>query len=212
VDKGRIIYIDDDEEDIIYFQSFADGYFQVETREINNGSILEELVDEILSSPPDAVISDFLLNEKAKVGFNGQALIESLQSRNKHIPCFLLTSHAPDALSATHDARLVQAKSVVIGGDRDLQFLFREQIAKLIADHKKKLDQSEVELDLLLSIPNEALTISQRDRIIELDTYVEEHGHSAHVLPPELKSERSLELLTKLVAQVDKLLKNEGLE
>lgn len=202
--KGRVIYIDEDPDDIVYFQEFMDGHFSLEVITIVNDSDINEVIDDIMNSPPDAVVTDFMLNEKATVAFNGQALIELLQERNKHIPCFLLTSHAPDALEATHDARLVQAKAVMM--NNDLKSLFRSQIAKVIEDHKLKLTSSEKELEHLLSFPQDNLTAQQRQRIIELDTYLEEHGLSSNVLPDELKDDRSLDMLTKLVSQVDALL------
>ncbi|WP_445495091.1 hypothetical protein [Pseudomonas sp. 8(2025)] len=208
MNNGRIVYIDEDPDDIVYFQDFVDGHFSLETIQVVNESELSDIVDDILNSPPDAVITDFMLNEKATVGFNGQALIELLQERNKHIPCFLLTSHAPDALEATHDARLVQAKAVMMGED-NLKSLFRSQIAKVIEDHRVKLSRAEEELESLLAIMNNELTAQQRKRIIELDNYIEEHGMTSHALPEELKEERSIKLLTELISQVDQLLSRE---
>jgi DNA-binding NarL/FixJ family response regulator len=206
--KGRVVYIDEDPDDIVYFQEFMDGHFALEVVQIVNDSDLNDVVDDIINSHPDAVVTDFMLNEKATVGFNGQALIELLQERNKHMPCFLLTSHAPDALEATHDARLVQAKAVMMSDD--LKSLFRAQIAKVITDHKLKLSSSEEELDSLLLLPRGELTAQQRQKIIELDSYIEEHGLSSETLPDELKEERGLDLLAQLVSQVDALLKREG--
>jgi CheY-like chemotaxis protein len=208
MNKGRVVYIDEDPDDIVYFQEFMDGHFSLEIVQIVNDSDLNDVVDEIMNSPPDAIVTDFMLNEKATVGFNGQALIELVQERNKHLPCFLLTSHAPDALEATHDARLVQAKAVMMKDD--LKSLFRAQIAKVIEDHRVRLSSSGEEFEALLSLPREGLTAQQRQRIIELDGYLEEHGLSGAMLPNELKEDRSLELLTKLVCQVDMLLKRKG--
>ncbi|MCC7596933.1 hypothetical protein IGS61_05510 [Janthinobacterium sp. FW305-129] len=204
--EGRVVYIDEDPEDIIYFQQFADGHFDVDIIQIDNDSNLEEIVDDILNSPPDAVITDFMLNEKAKVGFNGQALIDMLQERNRHLPCFLLTSHPPDAVAATHDARIVQAKAVMIASNDDLATLFRSQIAKIIVDHNTKLAQAERELEQLVAKPTEERTGIDRDRALELDKYIEEHGLGSDPLPDEIRDERSIDLLTKLILQVDKFL------
>jgi DNA-binding NarL/FixJ family response regulator len=204
--NGRLIYIDEDADDIVYFQQFVDGHFNVDVIHIENDAVLEEVVDEIMNTPPDAVITDFMLNEKARVAFNGQALIDSLQERNRHLPCFLLTSHPPDAIEATHDARIVQAKAVMMGENDELGKLFRSQIAKIIIDHKVKLAQAEEELDRLVSMPAETRTAQDRERIIQLDRYIEEHGVGVKVLPDEIKDEKSIELLTKLVSRVDELL------
>jgi DNA-binding NarL/FixJ family response regulator len=203
---GRLIYIDEDADDIVYFQQFVDGHFNLEVIHIENDTLLEEVVDEIMDTPPDAVITDFMLNEKARVAFNGQALIDSLQERNKHLPCFLLTSHPPDALEATHDARIVQSKAVMMGENDELGRLFRSQIAKIITDHKIKLSKAEEELELLVGMPAEHRTAQNRERIIQLDRYIEEHGIGAKALPDEIKDEKSIELLTKLVSRVDELL------
>lgn len=207
--KGRIIYVDEDPEDIMYFQDFTEGVFELEAIQVVNDTELADLVDEILDSPPDALVTDFMLNEKATVGFNGQGLIEALQKRNKHIPCFLLTSHAPDAIEATHDARLVQTKGVMLGGD-DLRSLFISQIAKVIKDHKAEVSSAEEELSALLEVPTNVLNAEQRQRIVYLDTYLEEHGLASDVLPGELKSDRSVELLVELISQVDVLLRKDS--
>lgn len=204
--NGRLIYIDEDADDIVYFQQFVDGHFNLEVIHITNDAVLEEVVDEIMDTPPDAVISDFMLNEKARVAFNGQALIDSLQERNRHLPCFLLTSHPPDAIEATHDARIVQAKAVMMGGNDELGKLFRSQIAKIIIDHKVKLAQAEEELDRLVNMPAKDRTAQNRERILQLDRYIEEHGIGTRALPDEIKDEKSIELLTKLVSRVDELL------
>lgn len=204
--NGRLIYIDEDDDDIVYFQQFADGHFNLEVIHIRNDAVLEEIVDEIMEAAPDAVITDFMLNEKARVPFNGQALIDSLQERNRHLPCFLLTSHPPDALEATHDARIVQAKAVMMGQNDELGKLFRSQIAKIIIDHKAKLAQAEEELDRLASMPAERRTAQDRERILQLDRYIEEHGIGVKALPNEIKDEKSIELLTKLISRVDQLL------
>lgn len=206
--KGKIIYIDEDPEDIIYFQDFIDGHFDLEVIEITNGVLLNDVVDEILSSPPDAIITDFLLNEKARVSFNGQALIESIQHRNKHIPCFLLTSHAPDALTATHDARLVQSKAVLLGGNSisDLKSLFRIQIAKVIETYKESYRKAVDEIDALSAETPQNLTAIQRQRLVELDDYIESFGLSSHQVPSALKEDKSIELLTQLISSVDDLI------
>lgn len=207
--KGRLIYVDEDPEDIVYFQDFSDGHFDLEVIQIENDADEDEVLELILSSPPDAVVTDFMLNEKARVGFNGQRLIELIQARNKHLPCFLLTSHTPNALEATHDARLVQTKAVILGGD-DYTTLFREQIAKVIKDHKAEFLAAESELTGLIAMPIDSLTAEQRQRVLELDGYIEEHGLSSDALPLELKEDKSVNLLTQLISQVDALLAKKG--
>lgn len=209
--KGKLIYIDEDPDDIVYFQEFSDGHFDLEVIQVENDADMEEVLEVVLSSPPDAVITDFMLNEKARVAFNGQMLIELIQSRNKHLPCFLLTSHTPNALEATHDARLVQTKAVILGSD-DYTTLFREQIAKVIKDHKAKFLAAESELAQLVAMPVNVLTAEQRQRMLELDSYIEEHGLSNGALPLELKEDKSVELLSRLVSQVDALLAKKGEE
>jgi DNA-binding NarL/FixJ family response regulator len=203
---GRIVYVDEDADDIIYFQQFVDGYFGLDVIHIDNNSKLEDVVDEIMNSPPDAVVTDFMLNEKAKVDFNGQTLIDLLQERNKHLPCFLLTSHPPDALAATNDARIVQAKAVMMESGGDLASLFRAQIAKIIMDHKNKINRSEDELEKLLNLKSSDRTAQDNQRVVELDKYIEEHGLGSKTLPDEIKDERSIELLSQLVSKVDALL------
>jgi len=204
--KGKVVYIDEDPDHIIYFCDFAGDFFEVEVIQVENGNELESIVDEILSSSHDAVISDYLLNEKATVGFDGQALIEMVQSRNRHIPCFLLTSHAPDAINATHDARIVQSKGIPFGAEDALKTMFRTQISKLIEHYRNGYGEAARELEELCEIPPENLTAFQKQRINDLDDLVESYGFSSSPIAKELKEEKGVELLIKLVASIDELL------
>ena len=207
--KGRIVYIDEDPEHIYSFHDFADGFFDVEVVEVKNGDELEDIVDEVISSSCDAVISDYLLNEKATVGFDGQALIEMVQARNKHIPCFLLTSHAEDALHSIHDPRLVQSKQVPFGSDHEhkgLKSVFRSQISKLIEDYRNGYTLAVRSLRELTQIPPDKLTANDRQRIVELDDIVESYGQASTPVATELKDAKGIELLAKLVESVDVLI------
>lgn len=209
--NGRLIYIDEDMDDIELFQEFIDEKFDLSILKIENDDDLDSIAEEIISSNPDAIITDYLLSEKARVKFDGQALIEAIQSRNKYLPCFLLTSHAPDALNATHDVRLVHSKSIPFGGDdsKELQSIFLKQIEKLIFSFRKNLEDAVSELDTLIAKPTDQLTALERQRIIELDNFIESHGLSSHPIPDALKDDRTLELLTQLVQDIDELIKGE---
>ncbi|KSR49110.1 MULTISPECIES: response regulator [Pseudomonas aeruginosa group] len=206
--NGRLIYIDEDMDDIEQFQEFIDEKFDLSVLKIENDDDIDSIAEEIISSNPDAIITDYLLNEKARVKFDGQALIEAIQSRNKHLPCFLLTSHAPDALNATHDVRLVLSKSIPFGGDdsKDLQSIFLTQIEKLMHNFRKNLQDAVLELDALAGKPTDKLTAIERQRAIELDNFIESHGLSSHPIPDELKDDKNLELLTQLLQDIDKLI------
>lgn len=205
---GKIIYIDEDSDDIELFQQFIDDKFELNIIKIENDNEIDSVVDEILSIDGDAVITDYLLTEKARVKFDGQALIEAIQARNMHLPCFLLTSHAPDALNATHDARLVQSKSIPFGG-RDLdehKNLFIMLIDKVIKNFKSNRDLARQEFDTLSAIDADQLTAVQKQRLIQLDNILDSYGFAKAPLPDELKEEKHLVLLAKLVNDIDVLI------
>lgn len=205
---GKIIYIDEDSDDIELFQQFIDDKFELTIIKIENDNEIDAVVDEILSIDGDAVITDYLLTEKARVKFDGQALIEAIQARNMHLPCFLLTSHAPDALNATHDARLVQSKSIPFGG-RDLdehKNLFIMLIDKVIKNFKSNRDLARQEFDTLSAIEADQLTAVQKQRLIQLDNILDSYGFAKAPLPDELKEEKHLVLLAKLVNDIDVLI------
>lgn len=207
--RGRIIYVDEDTDDIELFQGFIDEKFDLSILHVKNEDDLDSITEEIISSNPDAVVTDFLLSEKARVEFNGQSLIEAIHRRNKHLPCFLLTSHAPDALDATHDARLVYSKSIPFGGVRneELQSIFLKQIEKLIFNFRKNFQDALSELEMLTGKPTEQLTALERQRIIELDNFIDSHGFSSYPIPDNIKDDKNLELLTNLITEIDKLLR-----
>lgn len=205
---GKIIYIDEDSDDIELFQQFIDDKFELTIIKIENDNEIDSVVDEILSIDGDAVITDYLLTEKARVKFDGQALIEAIQARNMHLPCFLLTSHAPDALNATHDARLVQSKSIPFGGRAldEHKNLFIMLIDKVIKNFKSNRDLARQEFDTLSAIDVDQLTAVQKQRLIQLDNILDSYGFSKAPLPDELKEEKHLVLLAKLVNDIDVLI------
>ncbi|MCG7323844.1 hypothetical protein [Achromobacter sp. ACRQX] len=206
--KYNIVYIDESEDDIQSFQYFAHKHFNLDTKLVTNDSKLEYLVEEIISSNVDAVITDFMLNETARVAFNGQDLIDAIRKKNKRVPCFLLTSHAPDALNAATDALCVQAKVVPFGGNGtdELKVHFRAQVAKAISIYRDEYAQTLEEFEELVNRKPETMSAMERQRLVELDNLLESYGGADFPIPDELKDGRALRLLAELVAQVDKVL------
>ncbi|MCY7260049.1 hypothetical protein [Pseudomonas protegens] len=206
--KGRIIYVDEDIDDIELFQQFIDERFDLKIIKIENDDELDLIVDDILGMQSDALITDYLLTEKARVKFNGQILIEAIQERNKHLPCFLLTSHAPDALNATHDARLVQSKSIPFGGNdlEEHKTLFLTQIEKVIKNFKENRNNIVLEFEELSHIDPSQLTALQKQRFLELDDLLDSYGFSSNPIPTKLKEDTHINLLSKLVEDIDKLI------
>lgn len=206
--KGRLIYVDEDSDDIELFQQFINEKFDLKIIKIENDDDLEAIVDEILGSQTDALITDYLLTEKARVKFDGQALIEAIQERNKHLPCFLLTSHAPDALNATHDARLVQSKSIPFGGNdlNEYKSLFITQIEKVIKTFRDTHQKLVSEFENLSALDVEKLTAPQKQRLLELDDSLDSYGFTSSPIPTKLKEDTHIALLSKLIEDIDTLI------
>lgn len=207
MNKGVVVYVDENQADIEEFQLFADDFFDLHIIKIENEEDIEETFEKIMSHRPHAVVTDYLLNEHARVDFDGQSIIDLLRSKNKYLPCFLLTSHAPDALTATNDAQLVQSKSVPFGNDQgELKSLFKDQISRSIEIYKNLYRTTEFELRELSSIDENSLDARQIERLIELDDLLDSLGAASDPIPREAKNPRSIALLSELVLKVDDLL------
>ena len=72
----------------------------------------EEMIDSIIKINPDAVITDFMLNEyketiKYNVPYNGVELVKSFVELREGFPCFVLTSFDDNAIRQSEDVNIV---------------------------------------------------------------------------------------------------------
>ncbi|NOT14061.1 MAG: hypothetical protein HOP21_00520, partial [Methylotenera sp.] len=138
--KYKLVYIDEQQEDADEFKDFIemkDSESLFEVKHLLPTQTLEEMLIKVFEETPDAVISDFQLNEHIKelgynVPYNGMELVTDFLKIRNSFPCFVMTSFATQAATASEDVNIVYIKGVLKADNKkdpkDINFLERIRI------------------------------------------------------------------------------------
>ncbi len=176
---------------------------------------LEDMIDLIFKINPDAIITDFRLNEmKTDIDYNvpydGVELVEEFLKFRQGFPCFVLTAFDDLAVSASEDVNKVYIKNLLHNNKEEskAKAKFLDRVINQIEHYQTKLKNAETELiDLLNLRESGKASITDENRIIELDTFLESIIDRKSSIPPEFKKLSNDERLSDLLSKVDALLK-----
>lgn len=109
MNKFKIAYIDESDEEIEKFQRFCFPTFEVVP--ITPKASIEETCSTILENHVDAVISDFEFSEQVSdIKYDGTDLINLFLSKREGFPVFIFTSYEPEAINKSDDVNIVYEK------------------------------------------------------------------------------------------------------
>lgn len=213
----RIIFVDEQKSDIDDFLDYVDAKNTRESFEVIPEFPLEdldEMVDLILKQNPDAVITDFMLNEykeevKHNVPYNGVQLVQEILSIREGFPCFVMTSFDDDAIKVSNDVNLIYIKNILHGAEKDTKAKanFLERVENQINHYKSKIEESEKKLEELVKLRAEGRAgIREEQDIIELDNFLEMSIDKRNAIPPDYKSLSNTKRLEDILTKVDELL------
>lgn len=217
----RIVFID--EEETAHF-SFRRGLIAKNKEEFSGitlfpkSSILETL-DDIFETHPDAILTDFQLNEMKtdityNVPFTGAELANAIREKRKDFPVFIVTTFGDDAARNDADVRLIYEKkesfdSANIAGDGQ-KLTFAKKLHYAIQAYKQSLENCSNEFDALLEKrqrDDAGLTHAEETRLIELDAMLEESIDRKSRMPDEFKYSTNAIQLEKLLSCANQILK-----
>lgn len=214
----KIIYIDEYQEDIDNFLDYFDekdseGLFKIIPLFPKNS--IEETIEEIFENKPDAIVSDYMLNEyKIDITYNipytGVVLIEKILEMKKHFPCFVMTSYDDQAIKTSQDVNVVYIKDILHGSEdkTNAKANFVDTVQNQIIHYKKRIEDTEKELDELIEkSESEPLNAQEEERILELEKLIEEATDKKCKIPKHLKELPTLNQIFKLIDNTDELLK-----
>lgn len=173
---------------------------------------LDAMVDKIWALCPDAIITDFQLNEikediQYTVKYNGIELLKAVRKRRAYFPCFVMTSFDDEAVNVSDDVNLVYGKSQLWTTHENEKVSFAARVIQQIDKYRARVKNAELELSSLLAKrKTEDVNVYDEDRIIELDTFLERALDGQDSVPKELKKFTNLDRLNKLIGKVDELL------
>lgn len=216
----KLVYIDEQQDDADEFKDFIElkdpqSLFEVE--HLYPAATLEDMLANIIDEAPDAVISDFQLNEHIKeigynVPYNGMELVKRFLEIRDSFPCFVMTSFAAQAATASEDVNIVYIKGILKAhgnnnDPKDINFLER---IKIQVDHyKNRIESAEVRLEELLILNDQSpLDINQEKELITLDSFLEASvdNRTGRVVPEDLKFVSNTHKLSELLVKVDALI------
>lgn len=203
--KYRLGIVDESEKDRIKSIAFFEDEFEcVEVPlEVENE---DELIDKIIENNLDAVAIDYKLIDHPKLAFNGNLVLKKLMNEKYNFPAFILTNLVPDASAEDiDDFRIISKRAV----NPELQE-GKELINKLknyINKYYKEIEKKEEELfNLIQKEKKEELTDTEREKMIELDDFLEHSFSQKSKIPTGWKKPEGFNQLKNLVSKTEELL------
>jgi len=213
----KIVYVDEYKEDIDDFLDYFDD------KDSNNKfkityllpeKTLDEMYEKIFEENPDAIISDYMLNEyKNDIDYNvpytGVDLTERVLEVREKFPCFVMTSYDDQAIKTSQDVNMVYIKDILHGSEEktNAKANFLDTVENQIIHYKTRIENAEEELlELIQKSNGQGLNALEEAKLIELDTFIENSTNQKSALPEELKGSKNLDKLHKMIDNTDKLL------
>lgn len=213
----KIIFIDEQLSDINDFKDYVEDTNSNEKFEVIGifpQEDLNEMVHLIFVHNPDAVITDFMLNEykdtiKYNVPYNGVQLVQEILSIRETFPCFVMTSFDDNAIKVSDDVNLVYIKDILHGSEKETNAKanFLERVESQINHYKTKISNAEKELHRLLELRNSGnASMDDEKGIIHLDHILETSIDKRNAIPEEYKSLSNISRLAEILTKVDEIL------
>lgn len=214
----KILLIDEEKDTFDDFRDYLDISSTKDSIEVIEMFPLEELtemIEEIFKINPDAIITDFRLNEMRtdidyNVPYNGVELVEEFLKYRQSFPCFVLTSFDDLAVNASEDVNKVYIKNILHNNKEEskAKAKFLNRVINQIEHYQTKVKNAETELLELIKLRESGkASISDENRIIELDSFLENVIDRRSSIPPEYKKLSNDDRLSELLKKVDTLLK-----
>lgn len=212
----KILFIDEEDDAIDDFKDYADETTTSEqiliVAEFPQPT-LEEMIQTIIKINPDAIITDFMLNEKKTsikygVEYNGIDLVKNFTSKRDGFPCFVMTSFDDDAVKESDDVNIVYIKEILHSEkSSNVKASFLEKVVSQIAHYRSRIESYENELKALIELRNNGkANISDENRIIILDQFLEQSIDRQSSIPMEFKELSNTNRLNEILLKVDNLL------
>ena len=201
-----IAYVDEkeDERDNFFMDAYDSGFFS-NVFVIDAYPTLEETMSKLLEHEFDAFVTDFNLAEEGGVPYTGEDLVAAMLTVKEGFPCFVRTSHEPDALAVSEDVNRVYSKDTAAEEHSDKPIFLRIDLQ--IKKYHKRLDGWRKEIDALLLVDASDRDAKVVSRILELDHKLEAAIGADVGLPMEVKSQ-VFGRRTELHDQTEKLIED----
>lgn len=214
----RILLIDEEKDTFDDFKDYLDISSTKDSIEVITMFPLEdlsEMIEAIFKTNPNAIITDFRLNEmKTDIDYNvpydGVELVEEFLKFRNSFPCFVLTAFDDLAVNASEDVNKVYIKNILHNNKEEskAKAKFLDRVINQIEHYQTKIISAESELLELIKLRESGkASISDENRLIELDSFLENVIDRKSSIPTEYKKLSNDDRLSELLKKVDTLLK-----
>lgn len=217
----KIIFVDEQKEEQDEFKRAFSEFIrrgEVDVKTLFPAENIDEMIDNIRQENPDALVSDWSLNEIKEdlprnyhVAYSGSDLVDAFLRIRDGFPCFIASSYDKDASNseATKDVNLVYSKQLDPHfDDQDQHLTFPQRILLQIQKYKKRIADAEEKLEQLCirKRQGDKLSFEEENELIRLDSFLERALDASAAIPEEFKTSSNSEQLNSLINSVNELL------
>lgn len=209
----KVLFIDEESDQHDSFKDYMDAIEdQIQVVCVYPESNLEDMIKKIEDEHPDAIVTDYLLNDikedvKYNVAYTGVELVHEYRSIRADFPCFIITSFDNEAVSETDDVNLIYIKNILNNGEVGAKAHFYDKIREQISKYKTVITSAQNELESLMKKKvKQGLEPHEEIRVVEIDNLLERSLDNHDMLPEDMKEPSYMKRMTALIDKADEIL------
>ena len=198
--KNRIGYLDEDEGYQAKFYQAFKNEFDIKILPIENINNVYDVLRFINDEELDALVVDYRLADSGQLTFNGDSVVDLINSQKKYFPLVMLTSYAQDAIAHMEDVYIVKDKEEIESSAN----LFLKQLETAIDRYQTKIITAENKIKELSE--KKVLSIQEEEELLRLHIFMNEVDPEANQLPASLLTSSAINNISDLVKESKELL------
>ena len=198
--KYRIGYLDEDEGYQAKFYQAFKNEFDIKILPIENINNVYDVLRFINDEELDALVVDYRLADSGQLTFNGDSVVDLINSQKKYFPLVMLTSYAQDAIAHMEDVYIVKDKEEIESSAN----LFLKQLETAIDRYQTKIITAENKIKELSE--KKVLSIQEEEELLRLHIFINEVDPEANQLPASLLTSSAINNISDLVKESKELL------
>lgn len=198
--KYRIGYLDEGEGYQAKFYQAFKNEFDIKILPIENINNVYDVLRFINDEELDALVVDYRLADSGQLTFNGDSVVDLINSQKKYFPLVMLTSYAQDAIAHMEDVYIVKDKEEIESSAN----LFLKQLETAIDRYQTKIITAENKIKELSE--KKVLSIQEEEELLRLHIFMNEVDPEANQLPASLLTSSAINNISDLVKESKELL------
>ena len=198
--KYRIGYLDEDEGYQAKFYQAFKNEFDIKILPIENINNVYDVLRFINDEELDALVVDYRLADSGQLTFNGDSVVDLINSQKKYFPLVMLTSYAQDAIAHMEDVYIVKDIEEIESSAN----LFLKQLETAIDRYQTKIITAENKIKELSE--KKVLSIQEEEELLRLHIFMNEVDPEANQLPASLLTSSAINNISDLVKESKELL------